>query len=97
MQKVEAALAAAGPDDGRDAHFTCALSLAWPDGQTESFEGKVFGHLVWPPRGANGFGYDPAFLPHGYQQTFGEMAPEAKHAMSHRAKAFEQLVQWLES
>ena len=49
MQKVEEALAAAGPEAGRDAHFTCALSLAWPDGRTESFEGKVFGHLVWPP------------------------------------------------
>jgi XTP/dITP diphosphohydrolase len=95
MEKVEAALAAAGPDAGRDAHFTCALCLAWPDGSTESFEGKVFGQLVWPPRGANGFGYDPAFVPHGYLQTFGEMAPEAKHAMSHRAKAFEMLVAWL--
>lgn len=95
MQKVEEALDAAGAEAGRDAHFTCALSLAWPDGRTESFEGKVFGHLVWPPRGENGFGYDPVFVPHGHEQTFGEMEPEAKHAMSHRSKAFEQLVQWL--
>jgi XTP/dITP diphosphohydrolase len=95
MEKVEAAIQAADPEGGRDAHFTCALSLAWPDGRTESFEGKVFGQLVWPPRGSNGFGYDPMFVPHGHDQTFGEMEPEAKHAMSHRAKAFEQLVQWL--
>ena len=96
MEKVEAALQAAGPDAGRDAHFTCALSLAWPDGRIESFEGKVFGHLAWPPRGEHGFGYDPVFVPHGHEVTFGEMAPEAKHAMSHRAKAFEQLVRWLD-
>jgi XTP/dITP diphosphohydrolase len=96
MEKVEAALAAAGPEAGRDAHFTCALSLAWPDGHVESFEGKVFGHLVWPPRGGNGFGYDPMFVPHGHELTFGEMEPEAKHAMSHRAKAFELLVRYLE-
>ncbi|GAA4005417.1 RdgB/HAM1 family non-canonical purine NTP pyrophosphatase [Sphingomonas humi] len=95
MEKVEAALLAAGPEAGRDAHFTCALSLAWPDGTVESFEGKVFGHLVWPSRGDHGFGYDPVFVPHGHEQTFGEMAPEAKHAMSHRAKAFELLVDYL--
>jgi XTP/dITP diphosphohydrolase len=96
MERVEAALQAAGPEAGRDAHFTCVLSLAWPDGRVVSFEGKVFGHLVWPPRGSNGFGYDPVFVPHGHEQTFGEMEPEAKHAMSHRAKAFEQLVNFLE-
>jgi XTP/dITP diphosphohydrolase len=95
MEKVEAALASKPPESGRDAHFTCALSLAWPDGRTETFEGKVFGHLVWPPRGSNGFGYDAMFLPHGEELTFGEMSPEAKHAISHRAKAFEQMVQWL--
>lgn len=97
MERVQAALEAAGPEAGRDAHFTCALSLAWPDGRIESFEGKVFGHLVWPPRGQNGFGYDPMFQPHGHDRTFGEMEPEAKHAMSHRARAFEQLVAWLRS
>jgi XTP/dITP diphosphohydrolase len=95
MEKIEEALAAAGPEAGRDAHFTCVLSLAWPDGRVVSFEGKNFGHLVWPPRGNNGFGYDAMFIPHGHEQTFGEMEPEAKHAMSHRAKAFEQLVDWL--
>ena len=71
----------------RIAASSLALSLAWPDGRTESFEGKVFGQLVWPPRGSNGFGYDPMFVPHGHDQTFGEMEPEAKHRISHRARA----------
>ena len=95
MERVEKALEAAGPDAGRDAHFTCALSLAWPDGRIETFEGKVFGHLVWPPRGRNGFGYDAMFVPHGHERSFGEMEPAAKHGMSHRAKAFELLVSYL--
>ena len=76
----------------RNAHFVCALSLAWPDGHTEDFEGKVFGSLIWPPRGEHGFGYDPMFMPRGLDITFGEMDPARKHAMSHRAKAFEMLV-----
>ncbi len=76
----------------RTARFICALSLAWPDGHVESFEGTVEGRLVWPMRGKNGFGYDPIFLPKGGDLTFGEMNAEAKHAMSHRADAFAQLV-----
>jgi XTP/dITP diphosphohydrolase len=76
----------------RNAHFVCALSLAWPDGHSETFEGKVFGSLVWPPRGDRGFGYDPMFVPRGHDISFGEMDPARKAAMSHRAKAFEQLV-----
>ena len=80
------------PDMARSAHFTCALALAWPDGHVEWFEGRVDGMLVWPPRGGNGFGYDPMFLPDGHIQTFGEMDADAKHAMSHRADAFRQLV-----
>ncbi|HEY0623333.1 RdgB/HAM1 family non-canonical purine NTP pyrophosphatase [Sphingomonas sp.] len=80
------------PAPSRDAHFVCALALAWPDGHVEWFEGRVDGILVWPPRGRNGFGYDPMFLPDGHIQTFGEMDPDAKHAMSHRADAFRQLV-----
>jgi XTP/dITP diphosphohydrolase len=95
MRKVEDALAGAGattPDERR-AHFTCALCLAWPDGRAETFEGKVLGTLVWPPRGSRGFGYDPIFLPDGGEETFGEMAPEAKHAMSHRARAFAAMVE----
>jgi XTP/dITP diphosphohydrolase len=71
------------------ANFTAALCLAWPDGGTATFEGKVYGHLVWPPRGSKGFGYDPMFVPEGHSQTFGEMEPDAKHAISHRARAFQ--------
>lgn len=92
MEKVEQALAAKGQDASRDAHFICALALAWPDGHVETFEGRVDGVLVWPPRGGQGFGYDPVFQPLGHAITFGEMDPEAKHAMSHRADAFAQLV-----
>lgn len=92
MRKVAAALADVGHDASRDAHFVCALALAWPDGHVEWFEGRVDGTLVWPPRGDRGFGYDPMFLPIGGQQTFGEMDPDAKHAISHRADAFRQLV-----
>ena len=91
MQKVETALAQK-PDAPRTARFICALSLAWPDGHAESFEGQVAGTLVWPMRGENGFGYDPVFLPLGGNLTFGEMSPQAKHAISHRADAFAQLV-----
>lgn len=76
----------------RDAHFVCALSLAWPDGHVETFEGKVFGSLTWPIRGKNGFGYDPMFIADGHEQTFGEMEPVAKHAISHRADAFKKLI-----
>ncbi len=73
---------------GPRANFTAVLSLAWPDGAADSFEGKVFGHLVWPPRGDKGFGYDPMFVADGETLTFGEMEPARKHAISHRARAF---------
>jgi XTP/dITP diphosphohydrolase len=76
----------AGP--GPRANFISVLCLAWPDGETRLFEGKVYGHLVWPPRGGNGFGYDPMFVPEGATQTFGEMEPEQKYAISHRTRAF---------
>ncbi len=92
MQRVEDKLAALPPETGRDAHFVCALALAWPDGHIEWFEGRADGVLVWPPRGDQGFGYDPMFVPNGHDVTYGEMDPEAKHAMSHRADAFRQLV-----
>lgn len=81
-----------GEGKDRNANFACALTLAWPDGHTESFEGKVFGTLTWPMRGRKGFGYDPIFVPNGLQQTFAEMDPASKHAMSHRADAFKQLI-----
>jgi XTP/dITP diphosphohydrolase len=92
MRRVEAAIAASGPNPGRDAHFVCALALAWPDGHVEWFEGRVDGILVWPPRGDKGFGYDAMFLPDGGDETFGEIDPAAKHAISHRADAFRKLV-----
>lgn len=76
----------------RSASFICALSLAWPDGHTEVFEGRVNGEMVWPERGEHGFGYDPTFQPDGYDITFGEMDPQAKHEISHRADAFRQMV-----
>ncbi len=90
MRKVEQALVEqkATTPDQRTAKFVCALCLAWPDGHSETFEGDVEGTLVWPSRGEKGFGYDPVFLPHGCSETFGEMKPEEKHAMSHRARAF---------
>ncbi|MEG3616985.1 RdgB/HAM1 family non-canonical purine NTP pyrophosphatase [Magnetovibrio sp. PR-2] len=91
MEKVETAIIDAGAED-RSAHFACALTLAWPDGHTESFEGQVHGHMTWPPRGEKGFGYDPTFIPDGFETTFAEMEPQAKHAMSHRANAFKLLV-----
>lgn len=76
-----------GPPAPR-ANFISVLCLAWPDGETQIFEGKVFGHLVWPPRGGNGFGYDPMFVPEGAARTFGEMEPADKYAISHRTRAF---------
>jgi XTP/dITP diphosphohydrolase len=92
MELVESNLKAKGPDAGRDAHFVCALSICWPDGHVVTVEGRVDGHLVWPPRGDKGFGYDPMFQPIGHDISFGEMDPAAKHAMSHRADAFRKLV-----
>ena len=92
MDRVWREVEAAGPDAGHDAHFVCALSLAWPDGEIESFEGKVHGTLVWPPRGDKGFGYDPMFVATGMTETFGEIDPAEKHRISHRADAFAKLV-----
>lgn len=89
MKKVEEALK--GKTD-RSAKFVCALALAWPDGHCETFEGEVHGTLIFPPRGDKGFGYDPIFIATGHNITFAEMDPAAKHAMSHRADAFRQLV-----
>lgn len=74
--------------EGPRANFISVLCLAWPGGEVELFEGKVFGHLVWPARGGNGFGYDPMFVPDGDTRTFGEMEPKEKYAISHRTRAF---------
>jgi XTP/dITP diphosphohydrolase len=93
MDKVWKEVESTEPDGDPAAHFVCALALAWPnDGQAETFEGRVDGILTWPPRGENGFGYDPVFVPLGHDITFGEMDPVEKHRMSHRAKAFEKFV-----
>lgn len=86
MARVEKEL---GGNPDRHAMFMCALAVAAPGAETEIFEGRVFGALTFPPRGGKGFGYDPIFLPEGGRFTFGEMHPDDKHAISHRAKAFE--------
>jgi XTP/dITP diphosphohydrolase len=80
-------------DKDRRAHFVAVLALAWPDGEIACFRGEAYGRLVWPPRGNRGFGYDPMFVPDGYEITFGELDPDEKHRISHRARAFEKLVQ----
>ena len=90
---------AAAPEQRR-AHFVSALCVAWPDGHVEEFEAGVDGTAVWPPRGDQGFGYDPLFLPDGHRRTFGEMSSEEKHGLpprgrglSHRARAFLKLAE----
>jgi XTP/dITP diphosphohydrolase len=99
MRKVEEKLRAAGAisRQARGARFVATLCLAWPDGHAEYFEGEAPGTLVWPPRGENGFGYDPMFLPVGHEKTFGEMTSGEKHqrgggadglGLSHRTRAF---------
>jgi XTP/dITP diphosphohydrolase len=97
MRNVEEKLAAKGAFDPglRGAEFVCVLSLCMPDGSHNEFEGRVSGHLVWPPRGHKGFGYDPMFQPNGYEVTFGEMDPAQKHGISHRAEAFRRLLEFL--
>ena len=93
MSKVWSEVEATEPDAAPAAHFACSLAIAWPnDGQVETFDGRVDGILVWPPRGDRGFGYDPMFVPFGHEMTFGEMEPLAKHKMSHRADAFRKLM-----
>jgi len=90
MAKVEERILETGSDD-RSAWFTSALAVAWPDGPSVVVEGIVRGSLTFPGRGTRGFGYDPIFVPEGYDQTFGEMEPAAKDALSHRAVAFAKL------
>lgn len=85
MARIEKEL---GPDADRAAYFVCVLALALPGGGCDTYEGKVHGTLVWPPRGGKGFGYDPMFQPEGYVETFGELEPALKHDISHRAAAF---------
>jgi XTP/dITP diphosphohydrolase len=91
MAEVERQLIASGSPD-RTARFMCVLALVTPDGREHVFEGFVNGHLVFPPRGTHGFGYDPIFVAHGYEETFGELDPAIKHAIGHRADAFAKFV-----
>lgn len=91
MKKVWDLLDTQNAPEPRTARFCCTLCVAWPDGRDMLFEGTVDGRLVWPMRGEQGFGFDPIFLPDGETQTFGEMKPARKHAMSHRAVAFAKL------
>lgn len=89
MERVQREMAG-HPD--RRAWFTCALCLAWPDGEMATFQARVDGAVAWPPRGTHGFGYDPVFLPLGSTETYGEMDPAQKHATSHRARAMAQVL-----
>jgi XTP/dITP diphosphohydrolase len=91
MARVETEMRESGNPDKR-AHFVCALALSAPGAETEIFEGRAYGTIDFPPRGQFGFGYDPIFMPEGNRFTFAEMDPKAKHAISHRAKAFEKFV-----
>lgn len=105
MQRTEVAMLEVGATEPakRTGSFVAVICLAWPDGHAEYFRGEVEGTLVWPPRGEKGFGYDPVFLPDGYEQTFGEMDAAEKHgwtpgnadALSHRARAFQKFAQAL--
>ena len=103
MARIERELKARGAAPPWRAHFVSALALAWPDGRLEAFEGRVDGHLVFPPRGTSGFGYDPIFVPDGHARSFGEMTAPEKHglprdnslALSHRARAFQKLARAL--
>ena len=90
MQRVQREMGAASD---KRAWFISVLALAWPDGPVETFEGRIDGEVVWPPRGEKGFGYDPMFVPEGSRETYGEMAPAEKQATSHRARAFAKLLE----
>jgi XTP/dITP diphosphohydrolase len=92
MEKVWSALQAANATEPHNGRFCCTLCLAWPDGHDEIFAGRVEGRIVWPPRGSQGFGYDPMFVPQGHDITFGEMDPAQKLGMTHRADAFAKFV-----
>lgn len=96
MARIQKQLEArAVPNNKRTAYFICVLALSFPDGETMEFEGRVDGRLIFPPRGSKGFGYDPIFMPHGETRTFGEMPPQDKQEISHRACAFAQFVDYL--
>jgi len=85
------------PDDRRGAHYVCVLVLAGPAGAEQVFEGHCDGRLAREPRGQGGFGYDPLFVPEGYERTFAELGDAIKHHLSHRARAWASLAEWLKS
>ena len=97
IKKIEEKLQVISSTSKRNsrAHFCCALTLSYPSGRIISFQGKVYGHLVFPKRGLNGFGYDPIFVPEGYKKTFGEMNFNYKERISHRQIAFNKLKNYL--
>ena len=97
IKKIEKKLIKIDPDSNIKyrSHFCCALALSFPNGQTISFQGKVYGQLQFPAKGLNGFGYDPIFVPNGYKKTFGEMNYSYKERISHRQKAFKKLKKYL--
>lgn len=92
MEKTWAALEEKSAPEPRQAQFRCTLVLIWPDGHEEIFKGILPGRVVWPPRGEEGHGYDPIFMPDGYEVTLGEMSPDMKNRLSHRALAVEQMI-----
>jgi XTP/dITP diphosphohydrolase len=92
MGKIEGLLCELGADVDRSGSFNSTLALAWPDGEHAIYRGRVNGHLVWPPRGNKGFGYDPVFVPEGSSRSFGEMDWHEKQMVDHRADAFAKLV-----
>ena len=92
MSRANDEITAKGADAPRTAQFRCTLVIAWPDGHDEVFEGVMPGSLVWPIRGAGGFGYDPMFMPEGYDITCGEMDKDEKNQISHRGRALAQFV-----
>jgi XTP/dITP diphosphohydrolase len=96
MERLRFELARRGHEpDGARAHFVSSIVVAWPDGQEEVFEGRVHGALAFPPRGDNGFGYDPCFTPGGEDRTFGEMSADDKKQHSHRARALGAMIKAL--
>lgn len=92
MQRTWDELEAKGAPAPRKAQFRCTLVLMWPDGHDEVFEGVLPGQVVWPPRGAEGHGYDPIFMPDGHDVTLGEMSAQMKNSLSHRAIAARKLI-----
>lgn len=91
MERTWRTLDARGVPEPRTAQFRATLLMMWPDGHEEIVEGVASGHLVWPPRGVDGHGYDPIFVPDGHDRTYAEMLPAEKNAISHRAEAFRKL------